>query len=60
MLVTNNMLIENTTIIGLDLEFSYPAALAFLEKFKIMCESVYMFGYPPMEFSYLETNKRDT
>jgi len=38
--------------LGLDLEFSYPAALAFLEKFKIMCESVETFGYPTIDFPY--------
>ena len=37
---------------GLDLEFSYPAALSFLEKFKALCESIETFGYPILEFPY--------
>ena len=40
------------TIIGLDLEFSYPALLTFLECFKQMCESIETFGYPRIEFDY--------
>ena len=39
-------------VVGLDLEFSYPAALAFLEKFKLMCASIETFGYPTIEFPY--------
>eukprot|EP00536_Pseudo-nitzschia_multiseries_P006222 jgi/Psemu1/192598/e_gw1.130.18.1 len=38
--------------LGLDLEFSYPAALAFLESFKNMCENVDTFGYPTIQFDY--------
>ena len=34
------------------MEFSYPAALTFLEKFKTMCESIETFGYPIIKFSY--------
>ena len=37
---------------GLDLEFSYPAALEFLEKFKALCASIETFGYPTIEFAY--------
>jgi len=39
-------------ISGLDLEFSYPAILAFLESFKKMCENVETFGYPMIQFEY--------
>eukprot|EP00534_Pseudo-nitzschia_fraudulenta_P002721 CAMPEP_0201129216 /NCGR_PEP_ID=MMETSP0850-20130426/36175_1 /ASSEMBLY_ACC=CAM_ASM_000622 /TAXON_ID=183588 /ORGANISM="Pseudo-nitzschia fraudulenta, Strain WWA7" /LENGTH=92 /DNA_ID=CAMNT_0047398627 /DNA_START=94 /DNA_END=369 /DNA_ORIENTATION=- len=38
--------------LGLDLEFSYPAALSFLEKFKALCQSIETFGYPILEFPY--------
>lgn len=34
------------------MEFSYPATLTFLEKFKTMCESIETFGYPIIKFSY--------
>lgn len=45
-------------IAGLDLEFSYQAALAFLESFKIMCENVETFGYPIIQFNYQKEKMR--
>ena len=37
---------------GLDVEFSFPALLTFLECFKQMCESIETFGHPRIEFEY--------
>jgi hypothetical protein len=45
-------LLTTWKITGLDLEFSYPAALTFLEKFKSMCENIETFGYPIIKFPY--------
>ena len=44
-------------ITGLDIEFSYPATLAFLDSFKIMCENVETFGYPIIQFDYQRQDK---
>jgi len=37
---------------GLDLKYSYPALLTFLEMFKRLCESIETFGNPRLKFVY--------
>ena len=46
------LLQNETSHLGLDTEFSYPAVKYFLEDFKRKVEQVEMYGEPPMKFAY--------
>jgi hypothetical protein len=43
-------------VLGLDPEFSFPALMDFLQKFKQLCDSIETFG-PPIQFVYKPTGK---
>lgn len=41
-----------TPFSDLDVEYSYPALLSFLDSFKRLCDSIETFGDPPIKFLY--------
>jgi hypothetical protein len=41
----------------LDTDFSYPALMDFLNKFKRLCDSIETFGSPPISFVFKASGK---